>query len=85
MLYVEGVWLMIGSNEIWGMNLVSGFPCVVHFRIPLPFDEILKCSGPAGAPVVDDTLHLVFLLPFQKVRWKPRVIRPMFWTLVIGG
>jgi hypothetical protein len=55
---------MISGNEIWGVDLVSGFPCVVHFWIPFPFDEVLECPRPAGAPVVNDTLHLVFFLPF---------------------
>jgi hypothetical protein len=85
MLFVERVRLVIGINKIWGMNLVSGFPHVVRFWVPLPFDEILECSGPARVPVVDDALHIVFFLPFQKVRWRSRIVWPMFWTLTIGG
>jgi hypothetical protein len=85
MLFIERIQLVIGLNKIWGMDLVSGFPCVVCFWIALPFDEILECLCPAKVPVVDDAFHLVFFLPFQKVGQGSRIIRPMFWTLVIGG
>jgi hypothetical protein len=55
---------VIGLNEVWGVNLVSRFPCVVRFWIALPLDEILECSSPAGTPVVDNAFHLIFFLPF---------------------
>jgi hypothetical protein len=75
---------VIGLNKIWGVNLVSGFPCIVCFWVSLPADKILECSGPAGVPMVDDMLHLVFLLPFQKIRQGSRVIWSVFWALAIG-
>jgi len=38
---------MLGCGSVMlynqgGMDLVSRFPCVVTFRVSLPFDEILK-------------------------------------------
>ncbi len=29
-------------DKFRGMNLISRFPCVVAFRVALPFDEILE-------------------------------------------
>ena len=29
-------------NNQGGVDLVSGFPCVVTFRVSLPFGEVLK-------------------------------------------
>jgi hypothetical protein len=55
---------VIGFNEVRGMNLVSGFPCVVHFWVSLPFDEILEHSGPAKVSMVDNALHLIFFFSF---------------------
>ncbi len=33
---------LIMLDKFRGMDLVSWFPCVVAFRVALPFDEILK-------------------------------------------
>jgi hypothetical protein len=60
----EGARPVVGLDEVWGMNLVSQFPCVICFWVPLPLDKILKHSGPTEALVVDDLFHLVFLLFF---------------------
>ena len=52
---------MIKFDELQGMHLVSWLPCVVTFRVPFPFDEILKLSSPSMTSVVNDALHLIFL------------------------
>jgi len=33
---------LIMLDKLRGMDLISRFPCVVTFRVALPFDEILK-------------------------------------------
>jgi len=33
---------LIMLNNLQGMDLVSGFPYVVTFKVSLPFDEILE-------------------------------------------
>jgi len=81
---LEGVLLVIGVNEMWGMDLVSWFPGVVHFRIPYPFDEILEGSRPAGAPVVDDLFDLVFFFSFDKVRRWSQIVGSMCGCFTIG-
>ena len=52
---------MIEFDEFRGVHLVSWFPCVVAFRVPFPFDEILELSSLTMTSVVDNTLHFIFL------------------------
>ncbi len=33
---------LIMLDKVGGMDLVSWFPCVVAFRVSLPFDQVLK-------------------------------------------
>ena len=51
---------MIEFDEVRSVHLVSWFPCVVTFRVPFPFDEILESSGPSVTSVVNDALHFIF-------------------------
>ena len=60
---------MIKFDELWGVHLVSWLPCVVTFRVPFPFDEILELSGPTMTSVVDDAFHFVLLFTIDQVRW----------------
>ena len=52
---------MIEFGEFWGVYLISWFPCVVAFRVPFPFDEILESSSPTMTSVVNDMLHFILL------------------------
>ena len=52
---------MIKFDEFRGMHLVSWFPCIVTFRVPFPFDEILESSSPTMSSVADDSFHLILL------------------------
>ena len=52
---------MIKFDEVRGVHLVSWFPCVVTFRVSLPFYEILESSGLTMTSVVDDALHFILL------------------------
>ena len=51
---------VIEFDKLGGVHLVSWFPCVVTFRIPFPFDQILELSSPAVTLVVNNALHFVF-------------------------
>ena len=50
---------MIKFDELRGMHLVSWLPCVVTFRVPFPFDEILESSGPTMTSVVNNALYFI--------------------------
>ena len=66
------------------MDLIMGFPCVVAFGIPFPFDEVLECPRPSMTSVADNSLHLIFLFPFDKVRWGTGEVGAMGGRFVIG-
>ena len=56
---------MIKFNEFGGVDLISWLPCIVTFRVPFPFDEVLELSGPTMTSVVNDALHFVLLFPID--------------------
>ncbi len=71
---------MIGLSEERGVDLVSGFPGVVCFWVPFPFDKVLKGSSPSSVLMIGDFLHFVFFFTFDKVRRRPRVV----WSVCVG-
>jgi hypothetical protein len=52
--------LLIVFYQVRGMNLGSGFPCVVAIRVSFPFDQILKFVPSSCFPMSHDVLHLIF-------------------------
>jgi hypothetical protein len=60
---------MIFFQEVQGVHLVSWFPGVVTFRIPLPLYEILEHSCSPMTLVVLYLLHLILFFTTNKVRW----------------
>jgi hypothetical protein len=75
---------VVGGDKVWGVDLVSRFPRVVCFWIPFPFDKVLEHSRPAEVPIINDTLHLILLLSFQKVRQGPGIVWSMLQAFMIG-
>ncbi len=59
---------LIMLDKFRGMDLISRFPCIVTFRVPLPFDEILKPFRSSELSVCDDSLDFVFLFSINEVR-----------------
>ena len=64
---MERVLSAIGFNELWGVDLISWFPSVISFWIPLPFDQVLEGSRLPRMSVINDLLDLVFFFSFDKV------------------
>jgi len=56
-------------DKFRGMNLISRFPCVVAFRVALPFDEILELLLLSELLVCDYPFNLVFVFSVNEVRW----------------
>jgi hypothetical protein len=52
-------------DEIVGMDMVLWFPCVVALWIARPFYQVFHFSRSPILSMIDDALHLVFLLPFN--------------------
>ena|SRR5258707_9240050 len=80
---VEGMLSAIGFNELWGVDLISWFPSVIGFWVPLPFDQVLEGSRPPMMSVINDLLDLVFFFPFDKVWGWSRVVWSMGRHLAI--
>jgi len=59
------------------MDLISWFPSVIGFWIPLPFDQVLEGSRLPKMSVIDDLLDFVFFFSFDKVREWSRIVRSM--------
>ncbi len=60
--------------KLRGMDLISWFPCVVTFRVSLPFDEILKLFRSSELLVCDNSFHFVFIFSIDEVRrWPGKV------------
>ena len=68
---------MIEFDELWGMHLVSWFPCIVTFRVSFPFDKILESSGSTMTSVVNNALHFILLFIINQVRWWSGKVRPV--------
>jgi len=56
-------------DKFRGMDLISRLPCVVAFRVALPFDEILKFSRASELLVCDYLFDFIFIFSVDKVRW----------------
>ena len=75
---------MIGLNDLGCVHRVDRLPCVVTFRVAVPFDKVLKGSGASMTSVAPYLLHFVFLLSIDKVRWWPGEVRSVGGCFVIG-
>ena len=75
---------MIHFDQVRSVHLISWFPSIVAFRIPLPLYQILKPFRPAMTSVVFDLFHFIFILPSDKVRWGSGEVWPMDGVFAIG-
>ena len=69
LLFFQGRASMVEFDQFWSMYLISWFPCIVTFRVPLPFDEVLKLSSSSIILVISDALHFILLFSIDKVKW----------------
>ena len=76
---------MIGLDQCGCMYMISCFPCVIRIGIALPLDKILKLSFTSKMTVINDGLDFVFFDVFDKIRWWPRVVDPVFICFAIRG
>ena len=65
---------MIKFDEFGSVHLISWFPCVVTFRVPFSFDEVLEPSSSTMTSVVNNVLHFVLLFTIDQVRWWAREV-----------
>ena len=65
--------------------MISCLPCVVCIGIALPFDEVLELSFTSEVTVINDGLDFILFGVFDKVRWWPHVVSPVFRGFTIRG
>ncbi len=75
---------LIMLDKFRGMNLISWFPCVVAFRVSLPFNEILKFLRSSKLSVCDDLFDFIFIFSIDKVRWWSGEVWAMCLCFMIG-
>ena len=71
-------------NQIWGMNGVSGFPCVVTFRVSFPLDQELESFVLPEVAMCLDGFHLILLFSADKVRWWSGEVWAVCGSFAIG-
>ena len=70
---LEGVTLMVFSDQLWSKHVSLMFPGVVSGGISLPFDKILEVSPFPKITMIDDGLDFVFFFSINDVwgrTWK---------------
>ncbi len=75
---------VIGFNKVWGMNLISWFPGVVHFRVAPPFDQVLEGLRPPRMSVINDLLDFIFFFSFDEIWGWSRIVRSVYCCFAIG-
>ena len=75
---------MIDFEQIWRVDLVSGFPHIVTFGVSFPFDEILELLRPSVTSVIQDVFYFILFFSTDKVRWGSGEVWSEGWRFVIG-
>ena len=76
--------LFVLFDQIWGVNGVSRFPCVIAFRISFPPDQELKSFISPEVAMCLDGLHLVLFFSADKVRWWSGKVGAVCGSFAIG-
>jgi hypothetical protein len=65
------------------MYLISRFPSVVGIWVTLPFQEVLQSLITSVMTVIDNGLHLVLRFATHDIWWRPHVVGPFLFRLLI--
>ena len=76
---------MVSRDQLWGEDLIRGFPRVIRIGVPFPLDQVLKPSIPPVATVIHYRFYFEFFLPFDQIRGWPRVVSPVLTRFTIRG
>ena len=76
--------LFVLFHQIWGVNGVSGFPCVIAFRVSFPPDQELESFVSPEVAMCLDRLHFVFFFSADKVRWWSGEVGAVCGSFAIG-
>ena len=76
--------LFVLFDQIWGVNGVGRFPCIVALWVSFPLDQELESFVSPKVAVCLDGLHLVFFFSADKVRWWSGEVRAVCRSFAIG-
>ena len=82
-ILLKGVFHVMLLNQLWGEHLIGGFPGVVRFWVPLPFDQILEFAPSAMEAMVSNGLDFILLFPIHYLRGRFRKVCSMFFCFAI--
>jgi hypothetical protein len=61
---------VIKFDEFRCVDLIGIFPSIVTFRVPLPFDQVLRGLALPPGPMGMYLLHFVFFFTINQIRWQ---------------
>ena len=76
---------MILLDQHWGLDIVSGFPCVITFGVSPPLHEVLQPFLSPMTLVIMNCLDLVLLIITNEVWWQSGVVFAMFDHFDVRG
>jgi hypothetical protein len=68
---------MILLDQLLGVDAIPRLPRVVAVGVSFPFEEILQLSLSSFEPVIDNSLHLVFVFASDQFGWWSDEIGPV--------
>ena len=84
-IYAEvGHHLFVLLDQIWGVNRVRRFPCIVALWVSFPPDQELESFVSPKVVMCLDGLHLVFFFSADKVRWWSGEVGAVRGSFAIG-
>jgi hypothetical protein len=75
---------VVRFEDVWGVNLRRWLPSVIALWISLPFDEVLKGSGPSMTSMADDALDFKHFFSINQIRRWAREVWSMGGRFLIG-
>jgi len=76
--------LVVITYQVRCVDVYCGFPHVVTFGVPLPFDQILKGPVSSGVTMVLDLLHFILHLITDQVQGRLGEVWPVCGHFAIG-
>jgi hypothetical protein len=76
---------VIAFKQCGGVHICCGLPRIVTVWVTLPLDQVLELALTPGVTVIDDGLHLEFLLTLDEIRWQSREVGAVGFRLDIGS
>ena len=76
---------MVLFGEIWSMDLVSWFPCVVAVGVSDPFDKVLEVLITSMISMIDDLFYFILFFSVDKVRWWSGEVRAVCSCFMVWG